>query len=181
MDYSFFSPPTQPYFMGMQNDGFAHGVDPETIRSIVSIRAGMSDVYPASLRSFAAASLLQEPFESSFLAGPYDAFSFSNALPTTNSSPDPAIATTPMHVGSLDSGIGGEVEDSRTSRTRSSSEEKESAMTPAQSRRKAQNRAAYVPCSAMLGEEPAEADSSCADSAPSASAKSAMYVTSRPN
>lgn len=48
-----------------------------------------------------------------------------------------------MPVGSVDSGIGGEMEDSnRPSRTRSSSEEKESTMTPAQSRRKAQNRAA---------------------------------------
>lgn len=52
------------------------------------------------------------------------------------------MAATPMQVGSIDSGIGGEVEDSRASRTRSSSEEKESGLTPAQSRRKAQNRAA---------------------------------------
>lgn len=39
------------------------------------------------------------------------------------------------------------MDDSRISRTRSSSEEKES-LTPAQSRRKAQNRAAYarLPC-----------------------------------
>lgn len=46
--------------------------------------------------------------------------------------------------GSLDSGLGGEMEDG--SRTRSSSEEKEANLTPAQSRRKAQNRAAYVVC-----------------------------------
>ena len=88
---------------------------------------------------------LQEPLESGFLGGgPYDAFSFSNGLPTTHGSPDPAVAATPMQVGSVDSGIGGEVEDARASRTRSSSEEKETGLTPAQSRRKAQNRAAYV-------------------------------------
>jgi AP-1-like factor len=47
-----------------------------------------------------------------------------------------------MPVGSVDSGLG-DIDDGRGSRTRSSSEEKES-LTPAQSRRKAQNRAAYV-------------------------------------
>jgi hypothetical protein len=56
-----------------------------------------------------------------------------------------------MPVGSLDSGLGGDVDDGRASRTRSSSEEKES-LTPAQSRRKAQNRAAYV----FLIENPVE-------------------------
>ncbi|KAF1964657.1 hypothetical protein BU23DRAFT_575495 [Bimuria novae-zelandiae CBS 107.79] len=117
MDYSFFSPP-QPYFMGMPTNGFAHGVDPETIRSI-------------------------EPLEAGFLSGPYDTFSFSHGLQTTQGSPDPIIAATPMPVGSVDSGLGAEVDDSRTSRTRSSSEEKEKeSLTPAQSRRKAQNRAA---------------------------------------
>lgn len=45
-----------------------------------------------------------------------------------------------MPVGSVDSGLGGELDD-RASRTRSSSEEKDN-LTPAQSRRKAQNRAA---------------------------------------
>jgi hypothetical protein len=74
----------------------------------------------------------------------YDAFSFQHGLPTTQGSPDPAIAQTPLPVGSVDSGLGGDMEDSRASRTRSSSEEKESGLTPAQSRRKAQNRAAYV-------------------------------------
>ncbi|KAK7189605.1 hypothetical protein DPSP01_013452 [Paraphaeosphaeria sporulosa] len=117
MDYSYFGAQPQPYFMGMPNNGFTHNVDPETIRSI-------------------------EPLEAGFLSGPYDAFSFSHSLPTTHGSPDPVIAATPMQVGSVDSGIGGEVEDSRASRTRSSSEEKETGLTPAQSRRKAQNRAA---------------------------------------
>ncbi|KAJ4286424.1 hypothetical protein N0V90_013123 [Kalmusia sp. IMI 367209] len=118
MDYSYFSAPPQTYFMGMPSNGFAQGVDPDTIRSI-------------------------EPLEAGFLAGPYDAFSFNaNGLPTTHGSPDPAIAATPLQVGSVDSGIGAEMEDSRASRTRSSSEEKEAGLTPAQSRRKAQNRAA---------------------------------------
>jgi hypothetical protein len=62
-----------------------------------------------------------------------------------------------MPVGSLDSGIGGDVDDGRASRTRSSSEEKES-LTPAQSRRKAQNRAAYVHKSKELGELVANSD-----------------------
>jgi AP-1-like factor len=47
-----------------------------------------------------------------------------------------------MPVGSVDSGLGADMDDGRA-QTRSSSEEKES-LTPAQSRRKAQNRAAYV-------------------------------------
>ncbi|KAF2176166.1 hypothetical protein K469DRAFT_755810 [Zopfia rhizophila CBS 207.26] len=118
MDYTYFGAAPQPYhYMGMPPN-FAHtGVDPETIRSI-------------------------EPLDASFLPPSYDAFAFQSALPTTQGSPDPAVAQTPIPVGSIDSGIGGEVEDSRTSRTRSSSEEKESGLTPAQSRRKAQNRAA---------------------------------------
>lgn len=123
MDYSYFGAAPQPYhFMGIPNP-YPHagvtGVDPDTISSI-------------------------EPLDpSSFLPNSYDAFSFHGGLPTTQGSPDPTIAHTPMPVGSVDSGIGGEVDDSRTSRTRSSSEEKESAnLTPAQSRRKAQNRAA---------------------------------------
>ncbi|ORY10646.1 hypothetical protein BCR34DRAFT_566460 [Clohesyomyces aquaticus] len=120
MDYStYFGAAPQPYaFIGMQN-AFPHsGVDPDTIRSI-------------------------EPLDAAFLGPSYDAFAAfpHHGLPTSQGSPDPNVAHTPMPVGSVDSGIGGEVEDSRASRTRSSSEEKES-LTPAQSRRKAQNRAA---------------------------------------
>jgi hypothetical protein len=57
-----------------------------------------------------------------------------------------------MPVGSVDSGLGADLDEGRASRTRSSSEEKES-LTPAQSRRKAQNRAAYVmrPPSLIVG------------------------------
>ena len=42
MDYSFFGATPQPYFMGMPNNGFGQGVDPETIRSIVSSQADMA-------------------------------------------------------------------------------------------------------------------------------------------
>ena len=87
--------------------------------------------------------LVQEPLDPILFPPSYDAFGFTNGLPTPQQgSPDNA-AHTPMPVGSVDSGIGADLEDSRASRTRSSSEEKES-LTPAQSRRKAQNRAAYV-------------------------------------
>lgn len=50
---------------------------------------------------------------------------------------------TPMAVGSVDSGLGADLDDGQPQQARSSSEEKDS-LTPAQSRRKAQNRAAYV-------------------------------------
>ncbi|KAF2654151.1 hypothetical protein K491DRAFT_601400 [Lophiostoma macrostomum CBS 122681] len=119
MDYSYFPAAPQPYqFMGMAHNSYPHtGVEADTIRSI-------------------------EPLDAAFLPPSYDAFSFQQGLPTTQGSPDPAISQTPLPVGSVDSGIGGEMEDSRASRTRSSSEEKEVGLTPAQSRRKAQNRAA---------------------------------------
>lgn len=84
----------------------------------------------------------QEPLDPSIFPAPYDAFAF-HGLPTPQQgSPAASVPLTPMPVGSVDSGIGGDVDDGRASRTRSSSEEKES-LTPAQSRRKAQNRAAY--------------------------------------
>ncbi|KAH6877554.1 hypothetical protein BKA58DRAFT_76919 [Alternaria rosae] len=54
---------------------------------------------------------------------------------------DKAAAHTPMAVGSVDSGLGADLDDGQPHQTRSSSEEKDS-LTPAQSRRKAQNRAA---------------------------------------
>ncbi|KAF1952670.1 hypothetical protein CC80DRAFT_495183 [Byssothecium circinans] len=127
MDYTFFSPAPQPYsFMGMPAS-FPHGLDPETIHSI-------------------------EPLDASFLpSGPYNASSFTfthggGGIPTTQGSPDPLrIPTTPMPAGKLDSSLGGDMEDSRAITARSSSEEKDTenaGLTPAQSRRKAQNRAA---------------------------------------
>jgi AP-1-like factor len=79
-----------------------------------------------------------------FPSGAFDAFTF-HGLPTPQhgGSPDNTIAhTSPMPTASLDSGLGGDMDDGTGSRTRSSSEEKDSSMTPAQSRRKAQNRAA---------------------------------------
>lgn len=87
--------------------------------------------------------ITQEPLDPAIFPPPYDAFTF-HGLPTPQQgSPDATVALTPMPVGSVDSGLGGDMDDGRGSRTRSSSEEKES-LTPAQSRRKAQNRAAYV-------------------------------------
>ncbi|CAO2657739.1 Nn.00g038650.m01.CDS01 [Neocucurbitaria sp. VM-36] len=119
MDYAYFSAAQQPYhhFVGMPSNPFPHSaVDPDTIGSV-------------------------EPLDPTLFPASYDAFTF-HGLPTPQQgSPDAAVAQTPMPVGSLDSGFGGELDDGRTSRTRSSSEEKES-LTPAQSRRKAQNRAA---------------------------------------
>ena len=83
----------------------------------------------------------QEPLDA-ILFPTYDAIGFTNGLPTPQQgSPENPSATTPMPVGSVDSGIGAEYDDGRISRTRSSSEEKDN-LTPAQSRRKAQNRAA---------------------------------------
>ncbi|KAH8726848.1 hypothetical protein GQ44DRAFT_612575 [Phaeosphaeriaceae sp. PMI808] len=117
MDYTYFGSSQQPYhhFIGVSN-GFSHtGADSDTIRSV-------------------------EPLDPSIFPAPYDAFAF-HGLPTPQQgSPDASAALTPMPVGSVDSGIGGEVDDGQAM-TRSSSEEKES-LTPAQSRRKAQNRAA---------------------------------------
>jgi len=93
------------------------GLDPDTLHSIEPLDAGM---------------LPQN--------GSYDAFSFAHGLPIAHGSP---IPNTPNPVGSVDSGLGGDMDDSRTiPTTRSSSEEKEAGLTPAQSRRKAQNRAA---------------------------------------
>ncbi|KAF2131891.1 hypothetical protein P153DRAFT_364369 [Dothidotthia symphoricarpi CBS 119687] len=126
MDYTYFSTQQQPqqqqpyhHYMDMASNPFPHtGVDPGTIRSIEPLDAGL---FPTS----------------------YDAFAF-HGLPTPHQgSPEGGLAQTPMPVDSLDSGLGGDVEDGRGSRTRSSSEEKEGLnLTPAQSRRKAQNRAA---------------------------------------
>ncbi|EOA85646.1 hypothetical protein ACJQWK_10699 [Exserohilum turcicum] len=83
-----------------------------------------------------------EPLDAILFPSAYDAIGFTNGLPTPHQgSPDNAAAHTPMPVGSVDSGIGAEFDEGRNSRTRSSSEEKDT-LTPAQSRRKAQNRAA---------------------------------------
>ncbi|CAI6335808.1 unnamed protein product [Periconia digitata] len=120
MEYAYFNPPPPQHypFMGMQTSaGFPHaGLDPETLHSIEPLDAGL---------------LPQN--------GSYDAFSFAHGVPISQGSP---IPNTPNPVGSVDSGFGGDLEDGRTiPTTRSSSEEKEG-LTPAQSRRKAQNRAA---------------------------------------
>ncbi|RMZ72212.1 bzip transcription factor [Pyrenophora seminiperda CCB06] len=124
MDYTYFGASQQPYdhFLGMNSQSFAQmRADSDTTQSIEQLD-------PISFPA----------------AASYDAasFGFNNGLPTPQQgSPDNVAAHTPMPVGSVDSGIGGEYDDGRGSRTRSSSEEKEN-LTPAQSRRKAQNRAA---------------------------------------
>ncbi|KAF2205096.1 hypothetical protein GQ43DRAFT_437325 [Delitschia confertaspora ATCC 74209] len=118
MDYSYFGAPPQTYhFIGMPPAGqFPHtSLDPEI---------------PSN-----------EPLDASFLQPSFDSYSFHH-IPATNGSPDALIPPSPgIPMGSVDSGLGLDMED-RGSRNRSSSEEKESQLTPAQSRRKAQNRAA---------------------------------------
>jgi AP-1-like factor len=119
MEYNYFGAPQQPYghLMGVSPPSFAHSaLDTDAARST-------------------------EPLDA-ILFPTYDAIGFTNGLPTPQQgSPENPPATTPMPVGSVDSGIGAEYDDGRISRTRSSSEEKDN-LTPAQSRRKAQNRAA---------------------------------------
>jgi AP-1-like factor len=104
----------------------------------------MSIANPAITRPLLIRHALQESLDPILYPTSYDAFAFTNGLSTSQQgSPDNAAVHTPMPVGSVDSGIGADLEDGQASRTRSSSEEKEN-LTPAQSRRKAQNRAAYV-------------------------------------
>jgi AP-1-like factor len=91
---------------------------------------------------------MQDPIDATmFSQGSFDAYRFSNGLPQDD------LVHTPggmPAVGSVDSNLGNDGmdflnqgENSYQHERRSSSEEKES-LTPAQSRRKAQNRAAYV-------------------------------------
>jgi AP-1-like factor len=91
---------------------------------------------------------MQNPLDATmFSQGPLDAYRFLNSLPQDD------LASTPGGmpvIGSVDSGLGNNTMDflnqgegAYQHERRSSSEEKES-LTPAQSRRKAQNRAAYV-------------------------------------
>jgi AP-1-like factor len=85
------------------------------------------------------------------LPGMYDAFCFGHVIPTTYNPPDPEVAVTSMQVGSVSCETGGDVEDSQTSRTRSSNKEREEVIMHAQSRRKAQNRVSYVVPSLCAG------------------------------
>lgn len=121
----------------------------------------------------------QEPLDAGIYPPGYDAFTF-HGLPTPQhgGSPDNAIPTPhALPTGSsVDSGLGGEFDESTAARARSSSEEKDN-LTPAQSRRKAQNRAAYAP---SLCCKDAIADLDVAN-APSASARNAMYAISKPS
>lgn len=120
----------------------------------------------------------QEPLDAGLYGGSYDAFTF-HGLPTPQhgGSPDNAVQTPHLATaGSVDSGLGGDFDESGLARGRSSSEEKDN-LTPAQSRRKAQNRAAYAPsfcCSQAIADL-------IAANAPSVNAKNAMCVTSKPS
>jgi AP-1-like factor len=148
MDYSYFGVQQQPYhFLGMSSDSFPRGgVDSETTKSVVSSSKCWSGVWPRTFslvdRTMTNQNTTQEPLDPSIFPTSYDAFAF-HGLPTPHQGSPDALVLTPMPVGSVDSGLGGDMDDGR-GHTRSSSEEKES-LTPAQSRRKAQNRAAYVP------------------------------------
>ncbi|KAH6619924.1 hypothetical protein C7974DRAFT_223400 [Boeremia exigua] len=121
MDFSIYGASPQPYhYMGMPVNGYANtGLDPEAMRSVETLEAGL---FP----------------------GAYDAFSFQGlSTPQHDGSPDNALQPALLPTaGSVDSGLGGDPDDGGAIRTRSSSEEKEINLTPAQSRRKAQNRAA---------------------------------------
>lgn len=148
MDYTYFGAGAQQpfnphHFMGMPGNQFPHtGADAESMHTTVR---------PSSHRSCDRCSLgtpqrglmrhAQEALDPTLFPTSYDAFVF-NGLPTPHQggSPDLPVAQTPMLAGSVDSGLGADMDDA-AGRTRSSSEEKES-LTPAQSRRKAQNRAA---------------------------------------
>ncbi|KAF2626036.1 hypothetical protein BU25DRAFT_371336 [Macroventuria anomochaeta] len=122
MDYSFYGASQQPYhYLGMSENAYGNtGIDLEAMRS-------------------------GEPLDAGLFSGTYDAFAF-HGLPTPQHGGSPANAIQTPHplptAGSVDSGLGGEMDDGGVSRARSSSEEKEANLTPAQSRRKAQNRAA---------------------------------------
>ncbi|OSS46228.1 hypothetical protein B5807_08319 [Epicoccum nigrum] len=122
MDYNFYgaSQQQQAYqYMGMPTNAYATtGIDLDAMRSV-------------------------EPLDAGLYAGSYDAFTF-HGLPTPQhgGSPDNAVQTPHLPTaGSVDSGLGGDFDESGLARGRSSSEEKDN-LTPAQSRRKAQNRAA---------------------------------------
>lgn len=122
MDYSFYGAAQQPYqYMGMSANAYANnGIDPEAMRSV-------------------------EPLDAGLFPGSYDGFTF-HGLPTPAHGGSPDNALQPPHpltaAGSVDSGLGGDIDEGGAARGRSSSEEKEVNLTPAQSRRKAQNRAA---------------------------------------
>ncbi|KAJ8109505.1 hypothetical protein OPT61_g7410 [Boeremia exigua] len=121
MDYSFYGASQQPYqYLGVPISSYANGgIDPEAMRSV-------------------------EPLDAGLFPNNYDVFSF-HGLPTPQhvGSPENVLHAHPLPTtGSVDSGLGGDMDEGGAGRARSSSEEKEVNLTPAQSRRKAQNRAA---------------------------------------
>lgn len=92
---------------------------------------------------------------SAFLSGSFDYASFDGPLGhSTGLTPMPASASPPSQQlsmlpnGSVDSGIA--LDENEMPQTRRSSSEEKDNMTPAQSRRKAQNRAAWVAPSTLV-------------------------------
>ncbi|KAL7779396.1 hypothetical protein CFE70_008899 [Pyrenophora teres f. teres 0-1] len=113
MDYTYFGASQQPYDHFLGMNSHTFAHTGAEPDTTRSIEQLDPILFPAAAASYDAAS-----------------FGFNNGLPTPQQgSPDNVAAHTPMPVGSVDSGIGAD------------SEEKDN-LTPAQSRRKAQNRAA---------------------------------------
>ncbi|EMC98543.1 hypothetical protein BAUCODRAFT_23289 [Baudoinia panamericana UAMH 10762] len=130
MDYNYFAPTAQPYqYLGFGADTGLLGVSSDGSMPIPSLENSLD--------------------ANAFLSGSFDYTTFDASLSShgTGLTPLPTTAGSPqgqslslLHNSSVDSGINLDMDNDPQGR-RSSSEEKES-MTPAQSRRKAQNRAA---------------------------------------
>lgn len=154
MDYNYFaSAAPQPYqYVGFGADaGFCGSVSNDGSGPI-TVRHQDTRFYLAagSPRMLICAQSLENSLDSNaFLGGSFDYAGFDSSLsgstgltplPTTSASP-PAQQLSLLPNGSVDSGIALDMDHEMQGR-RGSSEEKESHMSPAQSRRKAQNRAA---------------------------------------
>lgn len=150
MDYNYFaSSAAQPYqyalygdngllHQGVSNDGA--GPIPVSSRKVGGLVEHPTDFWFQSLENGLDNShFLSNTFYDASFDGPLPSGSGLTPLPTTSASP-PANQISLLPNGSVDSGIELGL-DEQQARRRSSSEEKDS-LTPAQSRRKAQNRAA---------------------------------------
>jgi hypothetical protein len=120
---------------------------------------------------------MQRPLDNAaFLPGAYDGFTL-HSLPTLPLYPtQAAMEPTLMPVGRVDSRTREEAEDGMMSEKSRSSKKKALTITPAEKRRKAQNRAAYVPAGSFVLYP--TADSRVAKK-PSASVKSAVFTNSK--
>ncbi|KAF2460179.1 hypothetical protein BDY21DRAFT_186680 [Lineolata rhizophorae] len=148
MDYSTYyaaPPAAQPFgYMGMPpTPGFLNDVDDSRVHDQLDPSSFLPQHYDAFRFAAAAAAAVTTTSSSQH--------QLLVSSPTSNAAtpaPNSAMSPIPAHVGSVDSGSGVDLDPERqpTPRTRGSSEEKEQAkdggLTPAQSRRKAQNRAA---------------------------------------